>query len=722
MILSGQPIAGSVTVDSAPDGAITATLIINGVDNATVLTVTNSGLNYKWDGTLPALSAGDFIQVRVTGTWSSVVSSQVILNTFADTKRVSGLHDLNTGAQMDLQNAPNSTAIQAFKTAFAELQVDITKWKGSTAPAMTGDAFARLGAPVGASISADIIALQAVADAITAKTASLPAAPAAVGSAMSLTPSERTSIANEVEAQIIDETDAEKVLTAITDKIASVNPSLGELTLSAIRSGLATSAEITAVVDVLTAIKGAGWSSTLNTLKSIYDAIPAESPTAIQNRQEMDANSIKLIDILADSNELQSNQGNWITATGYSTHNPADVKTAMEAAGSDLKLIKAKTDLTALDSTVAKELTLNTIISKIDVIDLIVDAITLKTMNLPANPAAVGSVMVLSPEERTAIANEVETQIIDETDAEKVLTAITNKIASVNPSLGELTLSAIRSGLATSTEITAVIDVLTAMKGADWSSTLNTLKAIYDAIPVAAPTAIQNRQEMDSNSTKLIDIKAKTDVTALDLTVAKEATINILTNKVDVVDTVVDGIATKTVNLPTSPAAVGSAMTLTEQTILDIQSGGSSTTPQQIWEYATRTLTSNGLTTGNLATLENINAIIALINLIQGDAWTDETLKSIKDSIPAAAPTAIQNRQEMDTNSTKLRDIVEDTNELQQNQFPDESIDFTTDPDQWKFVNKRKGTVTVISTKNIKQLDGSPVSATTQVIGEKTES
>ncbi len=123
-----------------------------------------------------------------------------------------------------------------------------------------------------------------------------------------------------------------------------------------------------------------------------------------------------------------------------------------------------------------------------------------------------------------------------------------------------------------------------------------------------------------------------------------------------------------------------------------------------------------------MATLENINAIIALINLIQGDAWTDETLKSIKDSIPAAAPTAIQNRQEMDTNSTKLRDIVEDTNELQQNQFPDESIDFTTDPDQWKFVNKRKGTVTVISTKNIKQLDGSPVSATTQVIGEKTES
>lgn len=33
---------------------------------------------------------------------------------------------------------------------------DVTNWKGATAPAMTGDAYARLGAPAGASIAADI--------------------------------------------------------------------------------------------------------------------------------------------------------------------------------------------------------------------------------------------------------------------------------------------------------------------------------------------------------------------------------------------------------------------------------------------------------------------------------------------------------------------------------------------------------------------------------------
>lgn len=36
------------------------------------------------------------------------------------------------------------------------LQVDVTDWKNATAPAMTGDAFARLGAPTGVSLAADI--------------------------------------------------------------------------------------------------------------------------------------------------------------------------------------------------------------------------------------------------------------------------------------------------------------------------------------------------------------------------------------------------------------------------------------------------------------------------------------------------------------------------------------------------------------------------------------
>jgi hypothetical protein len=47
--------------------------------------------------------------------------------------------------------------------------------------------------------------------------------------------------------------------------------------------------------------------------------------------------------ILADTGELQTNQGNWLTATGFSTHSAADVKTAIEAAGSSIASILADT-------------------------------------------------------------------------------------------------------------------------------------------------------------------------------------------------------------------------------------------------------------------------------------------------------------------------------------------------------------------------------------------
>ena len=48
-------------------------------------------------------------------------------------------------------------------------------------------------------------------------------------------------------------------------------------------------------------------------------------PTVAAIRAEMDANSTKLTDIAADTDELQSNQDNWLTATGFSTHSAADV-------------------------------------------------------------------------------------------------------------------------------------------------------------------------------------------------------------------------------------------------------------------------------------------------------------------------------------------------------------------------------------------------------------
>lgn len=57
-----------------------------------------------------------------------------------------------------------------------EVKADVVDWKGSTAPAMTGDAFARLGAPAGASVSADIAAVKVDTAAILIDTAEIGAA------------------------------------------------------------------------------------------------------------------------------------------------------------------------------------------------------------------------------------------------------------------------------------------------------------------------------------------------------------------------------------------------------------------------------------------------------------------------------------------------------------------------------------------------------------------
>lgn len=45
-------------------------------------------------------------------------------------------------------------------TVANQLDVNVIDWKGAAAPAMTGDAFARLGAPAGVSVSADIAAIK----------------------------------------------------------------------------------------------------------------------------------------------------------------------------------------------------------------------------------------------------------------------------------------------------------------------------------------------------------------------------------------------------------------------------------------------------------------------------------------------------------------------------------------------------------------------------------
>lgn len=146
--------------------------------------------------------------------------------------------------------------------------------------------------------------------------------------------------------------------------------------------------------------------------------------------------------------------------------------------------------------------------------------------------AQAGNAMTLTAGERTAIANEVEAQIIDETDSEKVLTAITNKIASVNPSLAGLTTAAIAAAVwANATRsltdkagftingavvsLDALLVALAAAHGAGAWSTATGFAVPGDAMTLTvderATTAAVVRTDLDASSTRLAAIKAKTD-------------------------------------------------------------------------------------------------------------------------------------------------------------------------------------------------------------------
>lgn len=168
------------------------------------------------------------------------------------------------------------------------IEIELSNFDVQNSVTQTGDAYARLGAPAGASVSADVATLTgrltagraSNLDNLDLAVSSRLASSAYVApdnggisevrtvaeqlstmleetdvesgdyrfdadalanvprSGYTLTSGERTAIANEVEAQIIDETDSEKVLKAITDKIASVNPSLAGLTLPAIANAV----------------------------------------------------------------------------------------------------------------------------------------------------------------------------------------------------------------------------------------------------------------------------------------------------------------------------------------------------------------------------------------------------------------------------------------------------------------------------------------------------
>jgi hypothetical protein len=130
-----------------------------------------------------------------------------------------------------------------------------------------------------------------------------------------------TQIAVGVEAAILNEADGQQVVDAIVTAIGNTNITSGVIA-SAVRSELATEL---ARIDVATS-------------------------TRLASSGYVAPNNSAIVSILEDTNELQTNQGQWLTATGFAT--PTNVSNAQTAIISEINAnetkldsIKAKTDI-----------------------------------------------------------------------------------------------------------------------------------------------------------------------------------------------------------------------------------------------------------------------------------------------------------------------------------------------------------------------------------------
>ncbi len=179
-------------------------------------------------------------------------------------------------------------------------------------------------------------------------------------------------------------------------------------------------------------------------------------------------------------------------------------------------------------------------------------------------------------------------------------------------------------------DINDILDDVTGLNG-------DAMRGTDSANTTTPPTVVQIRQEMDSNSTRLADIE--TDTGEIGTAGAGLTNINLPNQTMDITGNLSGSVGSVTANVTTDSAsrtasqANVSALAL-EASITELKGSGF---------------------------VESTDSNEAIRN--RGDiAWTT--------GAGGSSPTVEQIRTEMDTNSTKLIDIVADTNELQTDNIP----------------------------------------------------
>jgi len=125
------------------------------------------------------------LDIIAADTTTDIPATLATIAAYLDTEIAAILADTNelqtdwvNGGRLDLLiDAIKAKTDSLTFTVAGDVDCNVQSWKGAAAQDMTGDAFARLGAPAGASVSADIAAIEAQTDDIGAAGAGLSAVP-----------------------------------------------------------------------------------------------------------------------------------------------------------------------------------------------------------------------------------------------------------------------------------------------------------------------------------------------------------------------------------------------------------------------------------------------------------------------------------------------------------------------------------------------------------------
>jgi len=368
-VKTGSAWAGTfVTLDATgalatPSTGPAGTLYVDGVANGATVTITGSN-PYKFAVTLPSLTAGQRVDMYITATISSIATAGVVASAQADTVLVS---DVKTETAAILEDTGNTLdgLIKDVPT--------VAEFEARTKPAADYALEATLTAIKGAGWTNETLAaIDTLIDAIKAKSDLIPAQPAAVGSAMTLTSAY----------------DAAK--SAASQSSVNAIPTAPLLAANYTAPDNAGITAIKAKTDNLPASPAA-----VGSLMGLADGAITDAKIATD---ALSAAKIKADAVTKIQNGL-AKPGDAMTLTGAYDKAKDDVLTPLAAAKSVVDAVKAKTDnLPASPAAIGSAMTLTAaydkakddVLTPLATVDGIVDAIKLKTDTIPASPAQAG--------------------------------------------------------------------------------------------------------------------------------------------------------------------------------------------------------------------------------------------------------------------------------------------------------------------------------------------